>query len=1761
MLFKRISAFAQGIALSCAFVPALWAPPASANLSGATMGTYATQPIEIVQNVPPLVMLTMSRDHQYFLEAYNDFTDLDGQLPGGDVLVERTYKDSFKYYGYFHSGLCYRYVDADARFNPVGAAGGTNKHYCEGTLDDAWSGNFLNWASMTRMDIVRKILYGGYRSTDTSSATVLERAHLPNDAHAFVKYYNGTDLAKLVPFNSLKVDAANGGDNDGVDDADEGISICNVSWKAAGSSQGTTSTTPTETPNPAPMLRVARKNYQLWTANEVRQCTWENENGDGTNGNNAAASGINAGTSDPPDSDALRTPSNSRDHIARVKVCDPTYVDVDNNLENCKAYGTNYKPEGLLQKYGLDGQIKFGLITGSYRKNLSGGVLRKNVGTLADEVNVTNGTFIAKTGTQPGIIRTLNAMRIYGYSYDGGTYFGTNSGDNCSYQQTSFTNGKCRSWGNPMSEIYMEAIRYFKVSGGRAPTNAFMPDASGDTGGAESALIAGLVTDSWATDPLNSDNFCAALNTVVFNASVSSYDDDQTGSSDILDLAGVKAATKAIGDGEGITGNDYFIGRSGASTNEMCSAKVVASLGDSFGLCPEAPTLTGSYHMAGLAHYAKTHDLRTSTSFIGDQTVTTYAVSLATSTPVINAYLGPEATGTSVVRILPAYRLRAGGNNTNEALNNPSNDGAGSMVDYKIIRPHTQVVSATDLTASATNTGFYHGKFWMNWEDSEQGGDFDQDVWGTYEYLVNTNVSPNTVTVTTNLVSGISGGFPQLFGFVISGTTKDGFHAYSGYRATVALPGGANFTDPTGVKGCVACASPGNAAPGAGSQTGAQSYTFTVGTDPAGVLESPLFYAAKWGGFTDSNGNNKPDLKSEWDIKDQSGNEVPGGDGFPDNYFFVTNPAALETSLATIFNTILERVSSGTSAAVVANDRVGTGAMFQAIYDPVKRDSRAAGNHEVKWIGTLHALWVDSEGLIREDAGVKGKLEGYQTDQVISLEYNDTLRRTQLVRLKSAKDDTYVANGAEAAVELNKLKPIWNAREQLSNLPDDTIEQQREYDTAATDKRFIFTWMDADTDGVPDDNEVLDFVSNNIDAGNFMWLDADNVAAAQRLVDWTRGKESGMTEFRSRVVDYDGDEDIKTEDGNLEVMRLGDIVHSTPIAVSTPAQDFDLLMNDASYREFREYYRKRRQVVYVGGNDGMIHAFNAGFFDSTTKTFDTTRVLDDGGSDAPEDDTKAVEHPLGAEIWAYVPKNLLPHLQWSARKDYSHVYMVDNASIAFDAKIFDKTDPDYPEGWGTVLVATMRYGGGSDETGILVDTGQDGKGVANADNDTRDDVKTKSAIVILDITNPEKPPRVLAELTPPNLQHTTSVPALAVIANPSGSSPNKWYLVAGSGASNLTSASYTSGGSLYPQVFVYDLANLDKGLDDVSPSSLAGLVRVIDLEATTAQKTDAFIGDMAGYDFDFNLKTDAVYFGTVGRASDTDGVNQGTLYRLTVGEKEDAHDWANPFPLLENVNQPFVKAPLSLLDKRQRRWVVAASGRFEATDDRTTQDKQTLYGFIDANSNTSENATPVDDFVNTTNARSFSNGISLNGDTVVEYASAEALTDEIVQSGGWKRDFENGSFPAERGVSGVGLAGTEEILIPAYKPDSALCTSEGSSVLLGLSFLTGAPPGVFGSVPCDGCAVDEVVEYPATPVKNVGTVDEPVYEPVEYRGKLEVPAVSLSSSGMRTEDEDKPDDGRACGITSVASIQCTDIQLRERPFNGEISWREHRNAQ
>lgn len=161
---------------------------------------FTSVPIISTRSVPPLVLLGMSLDNQLFRKAYTDYTDLDG-----DGVLDTTYTDSFTYYGYFNSDFCYSY--SGGVFSPNGAVD-TGTHQCTGAAGD-WSGNFLNWTAMTRMDVVRKVLYGGLRSTDTTSETILQRALIPQDTHAFVKVFSSPDVSKYTPFGSASISICN----------------------------------------------------------------------------------------------------------------------------------------------------------------------------------------------------------------------------------------------------------------------------------------------------------------------------------------------------------------------------------------------------------------------------------------------------------------------------------------------------------------------------------------------------------------------------------------------------------------------------------------------------------------------------------------------------------------------------------------------------------------------------------------------------------------------------------------------------------------------------------------------------------------------------------------------------------------------------------------------------------------------------------------------------------------------------------------------------------------------------------------------------------------------------------------------------------------------------------------------------------------------------------------------------------------------------------------------------------------------------------------------------------------------------------------------------------------------------------------------------------------------------------------------------------------------------------------------------------------
>ncbi len=1541
----------------------------SANAISQSVDDYDSVPPLISESATPLIMLALSNDHQLFYKAFTDYDDLNG-----DGVLETTYEHAIEYAGYFDSFKCYSYNTTSGVFIPEHY---TSTKYCNDIGNDKWSGNFLNWATMSRIDEVRKVLYGGYRSTDTGAETILERSYLPNDAHSFAKYYNGTDLGLLTPFGNLPTGLT------GVKDT--GITLCNTT-RHTGSLKSQNVTDP-------PLARVVKGNYSLWAANERYQCLFSGEASvGGGNGNNPSLTGIHAYSSNPGTSAKAQQANGTTigDYIVRVKAC-VSFPLI--GTEDCKQYPSgNYKPIGLLQQFGEDNSALWGLMTGSYKKNKKGGVLRKNIGSIKDEINVlTNGTF-KSMGSDPGIIRSIDALRLVNYEFGSGSKGYYNSADSCSWGMNYFLDGTCTNWGNPFSELMLECYRYFA---GKTATDAYDAD--------DSTLLPNLLTESTWRNPQTADTSCARLNVIAFNASTVSYDgDDLAKVSDISPTSSAQELTKVVGDGEGITDNYYFVGESGGNNNQLCTAKQVTDLGLVEGTCPAAPRLDGSYRVAGIAHHARITDLRS--DIPNKQKVATYGVSLSPALPKINL---TSPSSNKPVFILPACR--------NEGTSGNPWSGNCGLVDFKIVETPTLSVDGTKVT----------GSFYVNWEDSEQGGDYDQDMNGVIRF----ELTSTTIDVTTDVFAD-STPYRMGFGFVISGTTEDGFHSISG------IEGYSGY-------GCTSC-STGDAAQTKSFTLGAS----TVGSSEVGLLEQPLYYASKWGGFHDTNESGDPDIESEWDSKNNVTGAL-GADGIPDNYFFAVNPKLLKSQLTTILLDILERTASGTSASVVSNMGTGFGALYQALYHP--RYTNDSGSKSINWVGTLNALFIDRWGNMREDnATPYGVMT--DSDNIVEIYYDDSSKKTLVQRYSLGPDGSKSA-AVGAPIEVGDMSPVWSARDELAKVSDYTTQRQN-YSDVSSNGRYIITAIDQDADGQILDaaSEVFPFSSETFDpsaSDNFRLLGLQSSTANEstNIVNFIRGQE-GIPGYRSRSIDYD-------DSGIEKPWLLGDIVHSSPVSVGRPESGFDITYGDETYAEFRKKYQNRRQVVYVGANDGMLHAFNAGFFDAQSATF-------------KESLNGETAHALGSELWAYVPYNLLPHLKWLKDPSYPHVYYVDSTAKTYDVNIFT-ADDTHPGGWGTILVIGMRFGGGE----YTLDPDSD------PDGDTGDDITLRSGYVIFDVTDPEQPPTLLAEITDPDMGFTVAEPTLikareadSLTGDYSNPLFNKWTLAFGSGPRgdndvDRATALNRAESSKEALVITFDLNNhyLEK-----NPTYLA----------------NSFVGGLTSVDWTRDYIDDLLYYGTVGGTVEhPEGrLSRGLIYSFAGGPT-----FVYSFDFLENTYQPFTATPLAYTDVSNDHWIFTGTGRFYISDDGVNADQQSYYGIKEPKYNGLMTFDYVEksDLIDTTHIQVFTTGDIRSSQTLtspVTLSNGEDastffdLKNEIKSMSGWYLDFQR---PRSRNTTHAVIS-NQSLIFSEYQPSGEKCEPEGNGFLNAPHFQAGVPGpfAPFGTDPTQKHNDGELVELSAS---------------------------------------------------------------------------------
>ncbi|MGK5027753.1 pilus assembly protein [Janthinobacterium sp. RB2R34] len=175
-----IARWLTGVLISMVAGACAFAATPLVDLSRADTGLHGAR-------VPPNLLLDLSLSHAAAGAAYQ-----------GD------YDPGYSYAGYFDARMCYGYPYRNRDGNSDGVTVpdwrlstayfsvskvADARHACGG---DSFSGNFLNWAGASLLDIVRYALTGGDRVIDEVRKTVLQRAYLP-DGRSGVDFYAHPD--------------------------------------------------------------------------------------------------------------------------------------------------------------------------------------------------------------------------------------------------------------------------------------------------------------------------------------------------------------------------------------------------------------------------------------------------------------------------------------------------------------------------------------------------------------------------------------------------------------------------------------------------------------------------------------------------------------------------------------------------------------------------------------------------------------------------------------------------------------------------------------------------------------------------------------------------------------------------------------------------------------------------------------------------------------------------------------------------------------------------------------------------------------------------------------------------------------------------------------------------------------------------------------------------------------------------------------------------------------------------------------------------------------------------------------------------------------------------------------------------------------------------------------------------------------------------------------------------------------------------------
>lgn len=814
-----------------------------------------------------------------------------------------------------------------------------------------------------------------------------------------------------------------------------------------------------------------------------------------------------------------------------------------------------------------------------------------------------------------------------------------------------------------------------------------------------------------------------------------------------------------------------------------------------------------------------------------------------------------------------------------------------------------------------------------------------------------------------------------------------------------------------------------------------------------------------------------PTSSSDWDTN---------GNNIPDTFYNASDAAGIKQTIMNAILDILKKASSGTAVSVL-NSSEGSGAnLLQALFYPQRS---FANGTEVSWTSDLMNYWYYMDPFfnsseIREDTireGVAYTLldlkQDYVTDFAFDSNQNKTMAHRWWDSTGTGNPLTDTLPSGSAIVPIESAIPIWRAGFNL-------------WQTAPAD-RAIKTSVDG--------SNLISFATTNYATLDDYLGQTASAAAAKATINYVRGEDcldaagaacvcgtaNCFNIGRSRTVtagvcssrrspcntaaDCPGGETCTNE---THVWKLGDIISSTPRIMgpgylnsyNVPAP---FGYNDQTYDDFitsNDY--KNRQLVFAGSNDGMLHAFKLGNLrqDWTGKLWNEAAKLEGaigtGG--------------IGTESYAFIPKNVLPYLQYLHDESYCHIYMVDGDVAISEASINKPStctladywncpkittrqappnsgDVDFAKtSWRTVLIGSMGIGGATCD-GAAPDADRISTPISVAGNPVG-----WSSYFALDVTD-QTTPQLLWEFSNADLGVTNVGAEIVKVGGNEKRCTNnsattcsadidcgaggqcvktngRWFAILASGSTGpIFNREFKGTSDKNLKLFVLDLKTgtllrtIDTGITNAFAGSLSG--SVIDLEKDRP-------GDSGTY------QDDAMYIGYV-----KDTTNGGVL-RLVMNDDINPANWTTS-KVIENIG-PITASVMNVVDRKNKKvWLYFAEGRFfHKQDDLTTRRK--LFGIQE----------PCFDFSSNSISPTCTSTLALtdlNDQTTVP--NATLATGEK----GWYINLREptSSLSAERVTASPSTDYRGAVIFLSFAPNADTCGFGGTTYLWAVNYKTG----------------------------------------------------------------------------------------------------------